>query len=94
MKVGGRDTRAVWWSGEGVRYIDQRLLPARLEFGCARTVEEVAHAIETMAVRGARGVAATERSTAAAATRGRGAKPARTRAPDLRPSPPTAAGGA
>ncbi len=45
--------RAVWWSEEGVRYLDQRILPARVEVGVARTVEEVARAIETMAVRGA-----------------------------------------
>ena len=53
MKVGGRETRAVWWTDDGIRYIDQRQLPARLEVGIARTVEEVARAIETMAVRGA-----------------------------------------
>ncbi len=53
MKVQGRETRAVWWTDEGVRFIDQRLLPGRFEIGIARTVEEVAAAIETMAVRGA-----------------------------------------
>ena len=53
MKVGGRETRAVWWGDDGVHYIDQRVLPGRVEFGLARTVEEVAIAIETMAVRGA-----------------------------------------
>jgi len=53
MKVGGRETRAAWWTDEGLRYLDQRLLPARLETGLARSVEEVARAIETMAVRGA-----------------------------------------
>ncbi len=53
MKVGGRETRAVWWTDDGVRYIDQRSLPARFETGLARTVEETACAIETMAVRGA-----------------------------------------
>jgi methylthioribose-1-phosphate isomerase len=53
MKVGGRETRAVWWADDGVRYLDQRLLPDRLELGVARSVEEVARAIETMAVRGA-----------------------------------------
>jgi len=45
--------RAVWWSEDGVCYLDQRILPARLEVGVARTVEEVARAIESMAVRGA-----------------------------------------
>jgi methylthioribose-1-phosphate isomerase len=53
MKVGGRDYRAVWWSEEGVRFIDQRRLPHRFEVGCAGSVEEVARAIEDMAVRGA-----------------------------------------
>jgi methylthioribose-1-phosphate isomerase len=53
MKVGGRETRAVWWTDDGLRYLDQRLLPARLETGLARSVEEVGRAIESMAVRGA-----------------------------------------
>jgi len=53
MKVGGRETRAAWWTDEGLRYLDQRLLPARLETGLARSVEDVARTIETMAVRGA-----------------------------------------
>jgi S-methyl-5-thioribose-1-phosphate isomerase len=53
MKVNGRETRAVWWWPEGVRYIDQRSLPYKVEIGAARTVEEVARAIEHMAVRGA-----------------------------------------
>ena len=53
MKVRGQDMQATWWSDEGVRFIDQRELPARLTVGVARTVEEVARAIETMAVRGA-----------------------------------------
>jgi methylthioribose-1-phosphate isomerase len=53
MKVGGRDLRAVWWSAEGVRFVDQRRLPHALEFGLARDVEEVARAIADMTVRGA-----------------------------------------
>ncbi len=53
MKVEGRETRAVWWSEDGVRYIDQRSLPLRVEVGVARSAEEVARAIEEMAVRGA-----------------------------------------
>ena len=53
MKVGGRDLRAVWWSDEGVHFIDQRRLPHALEIGLARDTEEVVHAIEDMAVRGA-----------------------------------------
>ena len=46
MRVGGRELRAVWWSEEGVRFVDQRRLPHALEFGLARDVEEVARAIE------------------------------------------------
>ncbi len=53
MKVNGRETRAVWWWPEGLRYIDQRSLPYKVEIGSARTSEEVARAIEQMAVRGA-----------------------------------------
>jgi methylthioribose-1-phosphate isomerase len=53
VKVNGRETRAVEWADDGIRYIDQRLLPAKLEWGTARTVEEMAAAIEDMAVRGA-----------------------------------------
>jgi methylthioribose-1-phosphate isomerase len=53
MRVGERDLRAVWWTDEGVGFIDQRRLPGSLEFALARDVEEVARAIEAMAVRGA-----------------------------------------
>jgi methylthioribose-1-phosphate isomerase len=45
--------RAVWWEGDGIRYIDQRVLPRAVEIATARTVEDVARAIEEMAVRGA-----------------------------------------
>ncbi|MBI5710939.1 MAG: S-methyl-5-thioribose-1-phosphate isomerase [Candidatus Eisenbacteria bacterium] len=53
MKVRGQDMRVVWWSDDGIHYIDQRALPMRVEIGVARDVEEVARAIEVMAVRGA-----------------------------------------
>jgi methylthioribose-1-phosphate isomerase len=53
MKVGDGDTRAVWWGDDGIHFIDQRALPGRLEIGVAHTSEEVARAIEMMAVRGA-----------------------------------------
>ncbi len=53
MKVRGRDLRAVWPEAAGVAYIDQRRLPHALEFGRARTIEEAAHAIADMGVRGA-----------------------------------------
>ena len=41
-----------WWDGR-VRMIDQRLLPGRLEFVEAATVDELCEAIRTLAVRGA-----------------------------------------
>jgi methylthioribose-1-phosphate isomerase len=53
MRVNGRDTRAAWWRLDAIEFIDQRALPARVEIGSARSVEEAARAIEDMAVRGA-----------------------------------------
>ncbi|MBI1796459.1 MAG: S-methyl-5-thioribose-1-phosphate isomerase [Candidatus Eisenbacteria bacterium] len=53
MKVGGREMRAVEWSEDGIRHIDQRALPERVAIATARSVEDAARAIETMAVRGA-----------------------------------------
>jgi len=41
------------WHDDCVRLIDQRLLPGRLEFLDAHTVDELCHAIRTLAVRGA-----------------------------------------
>jgi len=41
------------WCDGGVRMIDQRLLPGRLAFVDARTVDELCHAIRTLAIRGA-----------------------------------------
>lgn len=53
MRVEGRDTRATWWQDDGIHYIDQRVLPGRLAIGIARTLDDVAEAITSMAVRGA-----------------------------------------
>jgi len=57
MKVllpgGPRAFKAVWWEAGSVRMIDQRLLPERFEILTCRSAEEVAKAIEDMAVRGA-----------------------------------------
>jgi len=41
------------WCAGAVRMIDQRVLPGRLAFVEARTVDELCHAIRTLAVRGA-----------------------------------------
>ncbi|MBV8491234.1 MAG: S-methyl-5-thioribose-1-phosphate isomerase [Candidatus Eremiobacteraeota bacterium] len=44
---------AVAWGDDAVVYLDQRLLPHETRYVRARTVEEIAGAIETLAVRGA-----------------------------------------
>jgi methylthioribose-1-phosphate isomerase len=51
--VSGGDWFTVRWSDEGVVMLDQRLLPEREEYLVCARVEEVAQAIETLAVRGA-----------------------------------------
>ena len=53
MKVGGRETRAAWWADGAIQFLDQRELPGRVVVGTARTLEDVALAIENMAMRGA-----------------------------------------
>ena len=49
----------VRWVGDAVRIIDQRLLPLRFEYMNLGSVEEVAGAIETLAVRGAPAIGIT-----------------------------------
>jgi methylthioribose-1-phosphate isomerase len=52
--TGHHDTiRAVEWRENGVRFIDQRLLPQRLEYITAADAAAVAQAIQDMVVRGA-----------------------------------------
>ena len=48
-----RDWFTLRWSGEAVEILDQRVLPEREEYLHLRTVEEVACAIEDLAIRGA-----------------------------------------
>ncbi len=45
--------KTVEWTNEGVRMIDQRLLPTEEKYVTLRTCEEVAEAIKSMMVRGA-----------------------------------------
>jgi methylthioribose-1-phosphate isomerase len=45
--------KTVEWTNEGVRMIDQRLLPTEETYNMYRSYEEVADAIKTMVVRGA-----------------------------------------
>ncbi|MFC6881999.1 MULTISPECIES: S-methyl-5-thioribose-1-phosphate isomerase [Actinomadura] len=47
------DVRAVAWTGEGLRLIDQTVLPERLELLDVRTVGALVDAIRRLAVRGA-----------------------------------------
>lgn len=51
--------RAVEWCDDGVRLIDQRLLPQRCEYITARDVAAVAGAIHDMVVRGAPAIGVT-----------------------------------
>ena len=48
----------MWLEGDSVRLVDQRLLPNELKILDLRDVEDVARAIETMAVRGAPAIGA------------------------------------
>lgn len=65
MHVAGRNRRAVNWTtggpraSGGVEWIEQRKLPHRFEQVTSRNPEEVAHAIESMQVRGAPTIGAT-----------------------------------
>jgi len=54
-----RELRTVWLEGDIVRLLDQRYLPHEVRILSARTFEDVARAIEDMAVRGAPAIGAT-----------------------------------
>ena len=47
------------WTDEGLRLLDQRLLPGRVEYRLCRYYEEVAEAIRAMVVRGAPAIGVT-----------------------------------
>lgn len=53
MASAPKDTYTVYWDDGCVRMIDQRVLPERFELLSLSDYREVAHAIRTMAVRGA-----------------------------------------
>src|SRR5258708_16971986 len=55
MKVDGKPTRTIWVENDGksVGIIDQTLLPHRFATVQLKTLEEAAHAIKSMQVRGA-----------------------------------------
>lgn len=48
-----KEIRSVWMEGDLVKFIDQRLLPHRLDIFLATNVEDVAFSIKNMVVRGA-----------------------------------------
>ncbi|HVA36930.1 MAG TPA: S-methyl-5-thioribose-1-phosphate isomerase [Candidatus Dormibacteraeota bacterium] len=83
--------RPVSWAGDGVAYVDQRELPARLLERCARTTDEVVEAIAALAVRGAPliGVFGAY-GVALAARRGAAGEPLRAEALRIRAARPTA----
>jgi S-methyl-5-thioribose-1-phosphate isomerase len=54
-----RDLPALWWAGEeGLKMLDQRALPQQVRTLTLRSVDDVADAIRTMAVRGAPAIGA------------------------------------
>lgn len=61
MNIDGKPTRTIWPAADGnsVEIIDQTLLPHRYEIATLRTVEDAAHAIKAMLVRGAPLIGAT-----------------------------------
>ena len=61
MNVEGTPTRTIWpgQDGKSVEIIDQTLLPHRYEIATLRTLDDAAHAIRAMLVRGAPLIGAT-----------------------------------
>ena len=61
MNVNGRPTRTIWPANDGqsVEIIDQTLLPHRYEIATLRSLDDAAHAIKAMLVRGAPLIGAT-----------------------------------
>ncbi len=48
-----KDMRSVWMEGNQIMFIDQRLLPHKLDYFMAQNIEDAAFAIKEMVVRGA-----------------------------------------
>lgn len=68
--MGCEPVETVRWASGAVRILDQRVLPGSVEYIGCRTVDELAHAIRTLAVRGAPaiGIAAAYGAALAALT--------------------------
>jgi methylthioribose-1-phosphate isomerase len=58
LKDGVAEFRAVWFEGEKVRMIDQRILPQRFEIVEVGNCKDVANAIKNMTIRGAPSIGA------------------------------------
>lgn len=58
LKEGVAEFRAVWFEGEKVRMIDQRILPQRFEIVEVGNCKDVANAIKNMTIRGAPSIGA------------------------------------
>jgi translation initiation factor eIF-2B subunit alpha/methylthioribose-1-phosphate isomerase len=58
MKIDGKEYRALWQEGQCVKFIDQRKLPTSFEIYTARTIDDIAYAINDMVVRGAPAIGA------------------------------------
>ena len=86
MKISGRHYRTIWLSrasGDGVEIIDQTKLPHRFETLTLRNVQDAAHAIKAMIVRGAPLIGATAAYGIALAMREDASDEALDRAHDL-----------
>lgn len=61
VKINGetRNMRSVWMEGIEIKFIDQRLLPHKLEIFSAKKTEDTAFAIKDMVVRGAPAIGVT-----------------------------------
>ncbi len=85
MKVDGKPYRSIWVDPDGwtVRIIDQTRLPWAFETAALRTLDDAAHAIRAMLVRGAPLIGATAAYGLCLATRADPALPALERAAEL-----------
>jgi methylthioribose-1-phosphate isomerase len=84
MKVDGKPYRTIWLDADGdVRVIDQTRLPWAFETVTLRTLEEAAHAIRAMLVRGAPLIGATAAYGMALAARADASLPALDRAAEI-----------
>ncbi len=58
MKIEGEERRALWFEDGGIKFIDQRKLPYKIEIFTAKTVDDCCFAIKDMVVRGAPAIGA------------------------------------